>query len=79
MNIWALIELFYVTSHVQNWHTAAILVCSTEFVLIASVSPYEAREALYAEYVVREDKWTTGEVLNHLWKGRSKAEFMAKT
>ena len=40
----------------------------------ASVPPVEAREALYAESVVREDKWTTGEALNHIWQSRREAE-----
>ena len=50
---------------------------STGFVVKASVPPYEAREALYAESVVRKDKWTTGEVLNHIWQSRREPEINA--
>lgn len=66
-------------SHIQNQCIAAILVCSTEFVAKTSVPLYEAREVLYAESAVREDKCTTREVLNHLWQGGSEAEITAKT
>ena len=38
----------------QNWHIAAILVCSTELVVKANVPLYEAREALYAKSVVEK-------------------------
>ena len=44
-------------------YAAAIFVYSIEFVVKASVPPYEVREALYIESVVREDKWTTEEVI----------------
>ena len=60
----------------SNQRSDTIFVYSTEFVVKDSVPLYEAREALYAEYVVRE---TTGEVLNHVWQDRSKSEITAKT
>ena len=42
----------------------------------ASVLLYKAREALYAEFVVRADKWTTGEYAQHvnLWQDRNAVE-----
>ena len=36
-----------------------------EFVVKVSVPSYKAKEALYAKSVVREDKWTTGECVQH--------------
>ena len=38
----------------HTYETAAILVCSTEFAVKTSVPPYEAREALYAESVMKQ-------------------------